>query len=161
MTAALMKIHHNELDEYPAQLKKEILEALGNIDHLELFGEEVMCAAFVSSPFHGKTQILKGDNQQNEDKWQGKSFLVVKLGDQVEAACKRSGRRLPKVGSWYWGFPSEVDNFSTKGIGAKSRKDPKDETKNLRPWGDAGWPMRLILVGDIRGLCGNRPQDIM
>lgn len=158
---AIIKLHHNEADDYPADLKAEILEAIGKIDHIEIFGEEVLVAAFVQTPFFGNGQMLKGEKLQNEDKWQSKSFLVIKIGDGVEAACKRSGRKVPKVGEWYFGNVQEQWQLSVRGKGWKSRKDPKDASHYLRPWGEAGWPCRTVLLADIRGATNGRPQDVI
>lgn len=161
MAAPVMKVLHSAAEEYAADLKKEIFASIGDISHIEVWGQEVLVAAYVTSPFFGNGTMLKGDKDQIEDKWQAKSFLVIKLGDRVEKACKEQGLAVPKVGGWYYGNVQEHWQLGCRGVGAKARTDPKDATKFLRPWADGGWPCRQVLVADIRGSCGGRPQDIV
>lgn len=160
MPAAVMKVLHNVAAEYPDDLKKEIFKAVGKIDHIEVFGQEILCAAFIQSPFFGNGMLVKGDKEQNEDKWQSKCFLVLKLGDKVEKAAKEQGLALPRVGDWCFGNVQEHFQLSVRGTGSASLKDPKEPNKNVRPWGDAGWPCRLVMLSDLRGRT-TRPQDVM
>lgn len=163
---AVMAVLHKAEPTYADELRKEILAAIGNIDHIEVWGQEVLVAAYVTSPYYGERRpgfkrILKGENEQTEDKWQAKSFLVLKLGDGVEAACKKSGRQVPRIGGWYYGNVQEHWQLSVRGIDAKGAHDEDDSSKYIRPWGNAGWPCRQVLLADIRGSCGGRPQDIV
>lgn len=158
---AVLAVLHNVADKYPEEVKAEILKAIGDIDHIEVYGQEMLVASFIQSPYIGATTLLKGEKDQNEDKWQSKSFMVLKLGDEVEEYCKSRKKPVPKVGEWYFGDVKEHWQLNVRGIGFEGRKDPKEPTKFIRPWGNSGWPCRLVLVGDIRGACNGRPQDIV
>lgn len=161
MVAAVMKVLHNVEDDYPAELKREIVAAVGKLDHIEIWGEEVLVAPFVQ-PHKSKGGILMAGSKTNtEDKWQGKSFLILKLGTKAQKIADLRGADGPKVGDWCFGMPQESDHLSISGEGAKAAqaKDNDGVTRNKREWG-AGWPCRLVLIGDIRGRT-TRPQDIM
>lgn len=160
MPPAVMKVLHEAVDSYPADLKKEILDAVGDLSYFDIFGQEVLVAPFIQSATYKNTTILVGDATQAEDKWQGKSFMILKLGDKVEKACKENGWHVPKIGDWYFGMPGEHDHLSVHGPGAKKRKikDANGNEHDARKF--SGWPCRLVLVSDIRGKT-TRPQDIM
>lgn len=158
--AAIMSVLHSAEDKYPNEVKDEILAAVGDIDHLEVFGEEILVAAYVQSPYFAGGRLLKGDKEQNEDKWQSKCFLILKLGNTVEKNALKHGLPVPKVGEWYWGNVQEHWQLSVRGIGHKARRDSQDATKFIRPWRDGGWPCRMVCLADIRGK-NPRPQDIM
>lgn len=158
--AAIMKVLHNVEEDYPDTLKREIADAVGDISHIEIEGEEVLVAAFIQSPYFGKTRMLKGEKEQNEDKWQSKCMLVINVGNGVVASCTKYKRRIPQPGDWVFGDVKEHFQLSIHGIGSKSWMDEKDPTRRVRPWSDGGWPCRMVLVGDIRGYT-TRPQDIM
>ncbi len=164
--AAVMAVLHKAEPTYADELRAEILKAVGNLDHIEVFGQEILVAAYVTSPYYGermagRKRLLKGEKEQNEDKWQAKSFMILKLGNGVAAAAAKSGRPAPEVGSWYFGNVQEHWQLSVRGIDAEGARDEDDKSKYIRPWGNAGWPCRMVLLADIRGGCGNRPQDIV
>lgn len=156
---AIMKVLHNVEQDYPAELKAEIIAAVGNLDHIELWGEEVLVAPFIQ-PGKTKGGIITGVRQQTEDKWQSKSFLILKLGVKAQKIADGGSTYAPKVGDWCFGFPQEADHVSVRGPGYKmaKSKDFDGETRQVRDF--EGWPCRLVLIGDIRGRTG-RPQDIM
>lgn len=155
MPPAIMKVLHNIDDAYPDELKREILSAVGKIDHIEVWGEEVLVGAF-HQPVKSRGGIIMRDA---DDKWQSKSFLILKLGTKAEKIVKSKGEG-PAVGDWCYGMPQECDHLSVKGVGSKmwTEKQGDGVTRNRRDW--EGWPCRLVLIGDIRGRT-TRPQDIM
>lgn len=59
--------------------KKELLNALGDISSFQLFHNQVLVAIYVR-PEKTKSGILLPGQTRDEDKWQGKVGLVVKMG---------------------------------------------------------------------------------
>lgn len=156
---AIMKVLHNVEPDYPGELKAEIVAAVGNLGHIELWGEEVLVAPFIK-PGKTKGGLIIGGKEQKEDQWQGKSFLILKLGHKAAEISKSRGKdRELHVGDWGFGFPQEGSHLSVRGPGFKmaKSKDFDGEVRQVREW--EGWPCRLVLIGDIRGRT-TRPQDI-
>lgn len=152
---AVMRVLHNVVTEYPDELKAEILAAVGNLDHIEVWGQEVLVAPFIH-PKKSTGGIIMPGMDIYDDKWQSKTFLVLKMGDEaIELAAKK--KRGEVVGDWCYGNVQEHWHMSVHGIGARARKDVHGN--DMREWG-AGWPCRQVLWGDIRGRT-TRPQDIM
>lgn len=159
MPAASMKVLHSATPDYVKELKKEILAAVGDMSGIEVWGQEVLVAPYMTSATTA-SGFWVGEKAQNEDKWQAKSFLVLKLGDKVEAAAKSNGTKVPKVGDWYYGFPSEHDMLSICGPGSKNAVIITPNKVEVPKREFSGWPCRLVLVKDIRGRT-ERPQDVM
>ena len=155
----VMAVMHNVPKGYPEELAKEIFAAIGDTKHIEIWGQEILVAPFIQSATYGSGTILRGEKEQEEDKWQAKSFLVLKIGNGVEKACKQHGLPMPIVGEWYFGDVKEHWMLNIRGKNAKGRKEP-GATQFYRPWGDGGWPCRMVLLSDIRGKT-TRPQDVM
>ena len=61
-----------------AAIKKEI----GNLDHIEVFNNQVLCAVYIR-PEKTKSGIILPGQTRDEDKIQGKVGLVVKMGPQA------------------------------------------------------------------------------
>jgi hypothetical protein len=75
------RLMHEAPDDYPDDLKKEIFEAIGNIDHIEVFGQEILVAPYIQPPRRKSGLIVSQTNFEVDDKWMSKSFLVLKLGE--------------------------------------------------------------------------------
>jgi co-chaperonin GroES (HSP10) len=71
MPAALM-LH----EECPRQ---EILDKVGDLKDVEVFGSDVLVALYIR-PQKTKSGIILSDNTREEDRWQGKAGLILKLG---------------------------------------------------------------------------------
>ena len=56
--------------------KKEIWDQLGNIDDIELFNTQVMVAIYVR-PEKTASGLFLAAQTRDEDKWQGKTGLVI------------------------------------------------------------------------------------
>lgn len=153
----VMAVMHDVPAEYPAELKKEIFQAIGDIDHIDVWGEEILVAPYAQPLM--QRGIIRPGTENEEDKWQSKSFLVLKVGDGVEKAAKAHGKKVPIVGAWYYGNVQEHWMLNVRGVGAKGHKLP-GASEFYRPWGNGGWPCRQVLFADIRGKT-MRPQDIL
>ncbi len=59
--------------------KEVVLEALGDISDFEVWKNQVLCAVY-ERPQKTRSGLLLADSTRDEDKFQGKVGLVVKLG---------------------------------------------------------------------------------
>lgn len=98
MPATLM-VH----DEDP---KLEILNRVGDLNSVEVFGSDVLVALYIR-PQKTKSGIILSDNTRDEDRWQGKCGLILKLGPT--AYCDEEGARFRdiNVGDWVVFRPSD------------------------------------------------------
>lgn len=179
MATAVMQVLHSIDDDYAAELKAEIFAAVGNLDHIEVWGQEILVGGFIRPTKSRGGIILDGTTMADDDKWQSKSCLILKVGSgalpaipaltdpikQVEAmdaynqlVQRKWGGRVPQVGDWVYGNVQEHFHLNIRGPGAESRKNP--DGSFYRKKGENGWPCRMVLIGDIRGRT-TRPQDIM
>lgn len=157
MPEAIMRNLHSGGDaEYLKDLEKEILDAVGDLSGLHFFGQEILVAPYFQPSIRKSGIIMSAAKQSVDDKWQSKSFMILKYGDRAEAAAKKHDRELPKIGKWYFGAPQTHKHISIKGEGGKNR-----EPINNQPYREFdGWPCRTVLIGDIDGHC-ERPWEIM
>ena len=65
--------------EHDVDPKKTLLKKLGNINDVEIFNNQILCAVYVR-PEKTKGGIVLPDQHRSEDKIQGKVGLVVKMG---------------------------------------------------------------------------------
>jgi co-chaperonin GroES (HSP10) len=84
--------------------KQEILDKLGNLEHVEIAQNEVLLAIY-QRPEKTAGGIILTHNNLKEDLYQGKVGLVVKIG----AAC-RFEREDPKTGAVY-GLPIKLHDW--------------------------------------------------
>lgn len=157
MPEAIMKVLHGGADEaYLKDLEAEIMDAVGDLSGIGIWGQEILMATFHQPAIRKSGLIVGHATQSVDDKWQSKSLLVLKLGDKAGAAATKAGRPIPEVGKWYYGLPVEHEHYSIKGQGGKNRP-----SVNGQPYRDfEGWPCRMVLIGDIRGPT-LRPWEIM
>ncbi len=99
--------------------KKMCLEQLGDLSGIEVLGENVLVASYIA-PRITAGGIILADNSLDEDRWQGKVGLVLKLGPM---AFKYAGQYAfegltPKSGD-YVTFNS-ADGFNEIGIRGQS-----------------------------------------
>jgi len=92
-------------EEDPA---KELLKKVGNLDDFELFGNQVLIAVY-QRPEKTKSGIILSDVTRQEDAYQGKAGLCVKLGPSAfvsDANYDFKGQSV-KVGDWVAIFVSD------------------------------------------------------
>jgi co-chaperonin GroES (HSP10) len=95
--------------------KQVILDALGDIDAFEVWKNQVLCAVY-ERPEKTRSGIILADTTRDEDKFQGKVCLVVKMGpdafvddDNWTFACRA------KVGDWVWFKTSDSFSITVNG----------------------------------------------
>jgi len=59
--------------------RTEILNKVGSLDGVEVFGSDVLVALYIR-PQKTKSGIILADSTREEDRWQGKAGLILKLG---------------------------------------------------------------------------------
>ena len=63
--SATMSVLHNVDEAYAAELKKEIMDAVGDLSDIEVWGEEVLVAPFIH-PTKSKGGIIIAGQGQND-----------------------------------------------------------------------------------------------
>lgn len=106
MPAALMN--------HDADPKQAILEKIGNLDNIELFGADCLVAVYMR-PEKTKSGIILTDNMRGEDAFQGKVGLLVKTGPTAFLDEEGNKFRDIDAGSWVAfrasdGFPVTLSN---------------------------------------------------
>ena len=80
---------------------KDLLQKLGNIDDVEVFHNQVMVATYVR-PEKTAGGVLLPEKHRDEDKFQGKVGLIVKMGPD---ACNDPS------GKWYNGITVKLHDW--------------------------------------------------
>jgi len=98
MPAALM-LH----EEDP---RTEILNKVGSLDGVEVFGSDVLVALYIR-PQKTKSGIILADSTREEDRWQGKAGLILKLGPTAYTDDEGNKFRDISEGDWVVFRPSD------------------------------------------------------
>lgn len=96
--------------EHADDPRKELLAAVGDISQIEVFGNQLLVAIYIR-PEKTKGGIILANQTRDEDKWQGKVGLVLKMGPRafVDPTEKWfSGTENVKVGDWIYFRPSDA-----------------------------------------------------
>ena len=92
-----------------------IKDKLGNIDDFEVWKNQVLCAVY-ERPEKTKSGIILADNTRDEDRYQGKVALVVKLGpDAFVDDGKWAFKDRAELGDWVFFRLSESRAISVNG----------------------------------------------
>lgn len=142
--------HHPDAKE----AADEIRMAIGDLAGFEIFGSQVLVAPYVR-PTKTAGGIIVTPKSVEEDIWQGKVALVLKVGpnafdDTNKDQLRSFGGRFPEAGDWVFHRIQDAFQFSYEGPGA------------VKPEGRAakGWQCRLIYANDIYGRIP-RPQSVV
>ena len=100
--------------------KAKILEMVGNLDDIQVLGSRVLVGTFVA-PRKTKGGIILTDQTIDEDRWQGKVGLVLKLGP---AAFKYDGGYAyegpkPECGQWVEYRPADTAEVGIRGVACR------------------------------------------
>jgi co-chaperonin GroES (HSP10) len=98
MPAALM-LH----DEDP---RLEIQNKVGDLKDVEIFGSDVLVALYLR-PQKTKSGIILADSTRDEDRWQGKAGLILKLGPTAYVDEEGNKFRDLQEGDWVVFRPSD------------------------------------------------------
>lgn len=133
---------HNWKHDTAAEAAQEIMAAVGDLSNVEIFGSQVLIAPYIR-PTKTKSGLHVPASAANEDTWQGKVGLILKIGPTAfdPDATKQYGGRAPVVGEWIFHDVKQCFQMHVKGAGAK-RGATRDHD---------GWPARLVYAADIYG----------
>lgn len=140
MIAAIPTVLHDWRHASAAEAKKEILEAVGDISKVEIFGAQVLIAPYIR-PEKTRGGIITPGSAAREDEWQSKVGLVLKVGPTAFHAdrLEQFNGRAPDVGDWIFHDVKACFQLHIRGTGGKD-----------------GAAARLVYAADIFG----RLQDL-
>lgn len=92
--------------EHLVDPKDAILQKVGDISGVEVFGSDILLAVY-ERPQKTASGIILADQSRSEDKWQGKTHLVLKLGPT--AFVDEDGNKFRDIdeGDWVVVRPSD------------------------------------------------------
>lgn len=107
---------------YDEDPKLEILDRVGELNDVEVFGSDVLVALYIR-PEKTKSGIILSDSTRHEDKWQGKAGLVLKLGPT--AYLDENGEKFRDIseGDWVVFRPSDGWPVTLRAANSVSSKD--------------------------------------
>lgn len=113
MASALRMAH----DVDPA---KVLMEALGDLSTIEVFNDRILVAIYRRPEKTAKGILLPGTaGPREEEKYQGKACLVVKLGPLVNIGSKLQRGAPIEVGDWVMTFPNDGRNLDVNGVACR------------------------------------------
>lgn len=144
----LHKQGHSDYDE----AKRDIHTALGDISKEEIWGRQVLCAVYVRPNVTTVAggQVWMPQSAQEEDIWQGKALLVLKMGpgafqgDRAYLDNTFPGGKAPQVGDWLFARPSDGIQMSVMGEGAKRPQGLDALKRAIDKFEWDGWPCRIL-----------------
>ena len=100
--------------------KSKILEMVGDLADIDVLGSRVLVGTYVA-PRKTKGGIILTDVTVDEDRWQGKVGLVLKMGP---AAFKYDGSFSyegikPEVGQWVEYRPADTAEVGVRGVACR------------------------------------------
>lgn len=113
---------------------QKLVDALGDIDGVEVFHNQVVCAIYIA-PEKTKGGIIRPISNVDEDRYQGKVGLIIKLGPQAFAKdAKWTWPDDMAVGNWVWyrasdGFACRINGVDCRildDVDIKGRADQPD-----------------------------------
>jgi co-chaperonin GroES (HSP10) len=110
------------MDHSEADPKQDILSKVGDLSGVEVFGNDILCAIY-QRPTKTKSGIILTDKAVAEDLWQGKVFLVLKMGPTAFVDENGEKFRDIKEGDWVVGRSSDGWPVQFNSESATSSKD--------------------------------------
>ena len=86
--------------------REEILQKVGDLSGVEVFGSDILVAIY-KRPQKTRSGIILADTTRDEDRFQGKVFLVLKLGPTAYLDDEGNKFRNIKEGDWVVGRASD------------------------------------------------------
>ena len=79
--------------------REALLKKAGDLSGVDVFGSDVLCAIY-KRPEKTKSGIILADATRAEDVWQGKTFLILKMGEHAFVDDEGNKFRDINVGDW-------------------------------------------------------------
>lgn len=103
--------------------RTDILDAIGDIDDIEIFNNQVLCAVYIR-PKKTASGIYLTDSTVDEDRHQGKVGLILKMGaaafedptNQWFGDEAREGNNPMSLGDWAVFRPSDGWSITINGV---------------------------------------------
>jgi hypothetical protein len=141
--------HHRAYYEDYTVAKLHMLEALGDISDVSVFGRQVLVGVFCRPNITpgGIIQLVK---EIQEDWWQNKAAMILKLGPGAFKGADSYLEEMfgdaaaPKPGDWVFANANAGIQINLAGDGARrpQRRDNLGREMDLFDWN--GWPCRVI-----------------
>jgi len=114
--------------------KKVILETVGSLDDIEIFGDMVLLAIYIR-PEKTKGGIYRPDSNKDEDIWQGKVGLVLKWGPDafVDPESGNLYDQVAQEGDWCVFKVGDAWNLQIKDIPCRLVRDTNIRMKIKDP----------------------------
>lgn len=157
--------HHRPFfDDYDTA-KKLMLQALGDLTDIDIFGSRVLCGVFCR-PNITSGGIYLTTKEIKEDWWQHKVVLVLKCGpdafkgDDGYLQARFGDRPVPQEGDWLFARPEAGIQINLMGEGGSRPKgrDGRGQVMDIFEWD--GWPCRIIDHEEFEGRLP-RPHNIV
>lgn len=171
-TTGVARHHRRSYDDYEIA-KAHILQAVGDLGDIELFGKQVLCAVFcrpnmreIKRASGEIAQVYTGLKEIQEDWWQTKGVLILKCGpaaftgEDSWLAEQYGANSAPKPGDWLFAHANTGIQINLAGDGASRPQalDFQGEPVDLFEWD--GWPCRVIPDDQFYGRLTN-PQAVV
>jgi co-chaperonin GroES (HSP10) len=108
---------HSDIDP-----REEILNKVGDLSGVEVFGNDILCAIY-QRPTKTKSGIILSDKTVSEDLWQGKVFLVLKMGPT--AFVDEDGNKFRDIAEGDWVVGRSSDGWAVQ-FNSSSLSSSKD-----------------------------------
>lgn len=129
-----------DMDHTAVEARDDTLARIGDITDFHIFHNEVMVAIYMR-PERTKSGLILTDNTRDEDRFQGKVGLVVKMGN--EAFNDPSGNWFRdvnvKIGDWVWFRASDGFSLSINGRDGHCRVLKDTSIRGTLPRPDMIW----------------------
>lgn len=141
--------HHKPFYDDYTVAKMHILQAVGDLSELDLFGNQVLCAVFCRPNRTAKGVYLPVKEIKN-DWWEHKVVLILKIGPDAftgEDSYFRStfgDRPPPQPGEWLFSNANAGIQINLAGDGCSRPQgvDHRGEPMDIFEWD--GWPCRIM-----------------
>jgi len=117
---------------------KILMDELGNLDDIQVFNNEVMVAIYVRPEKTNSGIILPGATR-DEDRYQGKVGLVVKMGLQAFDDPNNNWFKGTKVKVGDWVYFRVTDGWSINVHGVSCRMIDDTDVRGMTKYPDAVW----------------------
>lgn len=146
--------HRPHFDDYDVA-RLHVLQAIGDISDMDLFGRQVLVAVFarpnvryITMPDGTINAIYTPLKEAKEDWWQGKACLLLKTGPEAFKGEKSYldamfGGMPPKPGDWLFANAAAGMQISLYGDGGSRPQghDHRGKLMDIYEWD--GWPCRV------------------